>query len=192
MKNLIKSSELGGLISHGKTNDAIELINAGNHDLNYADLNSVTPLMKSVQHSNMEVFLLLLANGVELDTQDKYKNLALFLSIKLDYQFAIKLIEHGARTDFINSDKHSMLNMAIKDGNLPILKALCYSCKILDDVDKMRSQLEEQHNYVSVHNSYNGGYELEDNAYKMLDKIEFNLKLHNQLQDLPTRKTKKI
>ena len=119
MDNLIKTSELGGLISNGKTKEAIKLINSGHYDLNYPDLNGVTPLIKSVQFSSLEVFLLLLDNKVELDTQDKYKNSALFLSIKLDYQFAIKLIENGARTDILNGDKHSMLNMAV---NHPALK----------------------------------------------------------------------
>jgi ankyrin repeat protein len=81
MNTINVSNNLISAASHNNTNEVIACIAHGGN-INYQDVNGITPLMFSVIYGNLELLLHLLQLNADMDIQNHKKQTALMLSIE--------------------------------------------------------------------------------------------------------------
>ena len=86
-------------------------------DVNIRNANGETPLHFAAYEGNLEIVSYLLDNGALIDCHDIYGYNPLFDACRSDKEGSVavirKLIESGARTDFLDNDKNTLLHCVL-------------------------------------------------------------------------------
>ena len=115
-------------VVRGDAKKVLYYINDEDVNINYRDVNGVTPLMLSIIAKQNEITQILIKNGANLDLKDNKGFTALLLAVLGDNTEAVRmLINAGANVNAIakiNNVDYTVLDLAKEIGNKTIINML--------------------------------------------------------------------
>eukprot|EP00073_Rattus_norvegicus_P035403 XP_008760352.2 PREDICTED: ankyrin repeat domain-containing protein 62 isoform X1 [Rattus norvegicus] len=119
--------------------EVVSVLLRNNCDIDAADRNSITPLMKAVQNWTYECVCTLLKHGADPNRMDKNGNTSLHYAVSEDNQTLAKcLLKYSANLEQKNKDGFTPLLLALKENKIEMAKFLVKKGANIHVFDEMK------------------------------------------------------
>eukprot|EP00072_Mus_musculus_P033040 XP_006500145.1 PREDICTED: uncharacterized protein LOC67575 isoform X1 [Mus musculus] len=119
--------------------EVVSILLRNNCDIDAADMNFITPLMKAVQNWTYECVCILLKHGADPNRKDKNGNTSLHYAVSEDNQTLAKcLLKYSANMEQKNKDGFTPLLLALKENKIEMAKFLVKMGANIHVFDDMR------------------------------------------------------
>jgi ankyrin repeat protein len=132
--------DLATLIQSGKTNLALEQIQAG-ADVNRVQPDGTSPLIWAIDRTENEIAEALIAKKADVNAANEFGVTPLTVAARQSNARLVKmLLDAGAKVDSANPDGETALMMAISGGDLSIVQMLVDAGANVNTIEKFHSQ----------------------------------------------------
>ena len=119
--------------------NAIKNLIAEGGDVNARNVNGVTPLHLAASEANLEIVSYLIDNGARIDCHDLSGYNALYEACRSakhnNAAVVSKLLEAGAKVDFLDKDKNTLLHCVLISKRFDIAELLIASCSDINQLN---------------------------------------------------------